>query len=180
MDISRKGEVLVCAHESGYILLWSLDKNKRLTKIKPPDKSSILCVKFLYDTKQYLLVSTSKGSLYQYKVQDSLFKVDADKTLLMFSDKSQAHQNPAAKSFPEGFFNIQILPVDDFKDHPLCNYTVIALASMEKVMIVVLEPEFRIVFISKRNPVVPDHVVPCISWGRGCVPGNLFTSEICV
>jgi len=168
IDIAYQDNVLLAVHKDGSMMIWSLEKNKRIKKIKPPEKSPVLCVKFIMDRMRSFLVSTGKGSVYLYKVEQTFLKLKSEKTLLMTGEKIP--HNIQGRAFPEGIFSIKILPKDF--EHQSGSYTVVAVASMKKVVVFTLEPVFKVIYVDDRSENISIAAVPSISWGFGSLPGK--------
>ena len=165
MDISIKEENVVSVYENGKIVLWSMAKNERMKVIDPPEKGSVINVKFYRDVSEHFLLSTSSGTVYLYKAESIFFQWKVDKKPLNLKDETARDIHP---NLPSGFFNIQIFPKIHMKIPKL---TTVAFASMKEIIVVVLEP-FSVLYRSKRPVGLRDIVIPCISWGKGAVPGK--------
>jgi len=178
IDMASRDEGLIAGYQNGTIVLWSTLKNERIKTIKPPDKLPILSVKFLRDSKNFFVASTTKGAVYQYKLSTSFLAGDAEKKEVPIMDtlrkrlQKEILENPAKDLLPEGFFNIELLPKELTRDHLLTRYQIAALCSMKRVILVTLEPVFCIFYISERPDGVSDNIIPCVSWGNGLIPGK--------
>ena len=177
IDISLTDTTLICGYGSGNIVLWSIQKNERIKTIKPIEMCPILTLKFWKDTKQYFIASTATGSVYMYKMDLVLLKWSVDIKPLPINEFVRK-RNPsnlgydAGLKLPEGYFSVQILQKEYIRGHALQGSTLIALASLTKVVIITVDP-FNLVYIYKR----PNHVaklIPSISWGKGAIPGNII------
>jgi len=178
IDIASRDETLIAGYNNGTIVIWSTLKNERIKTIKPPDRLPILSVKFLRDSKNFFVASTTKGAVYQFKLSNSFLSGDAEKKELPILEtlkkrlKGEIMESPGKDLLPEGFFNIELLPKELTRDHPLTRYAVAAICSMKRVILVTFEPVFCIFYISERPDGISDNIIPCVSWGNGLIPGK--------
>lgn len=178
IDLSSKDDSLVCGYESGHITLWGITKGDHIKTIAPIERSPILSLKFWKEIRNNFIVSDDKGIVYLYRLDSMLFQWIVDKKVLLTPADKKAEEINKEEPLPEAFFTLEVLKKDVIDGHSTAKYSLIALVSMKVVLVVSLEPVIRKVFKYERPNGIPLSCVPSVSWGRGGLPGTLFSTNI--
>lgn len=163
LDISYDGESLVAGYEKGQIILWDLYSGGNLKTILGIHDKEILCLKFYKETKNHIISSDNVGFVYLITVNKVLFSYTVDKQLLL--SKSAGNVS-----------SIRNLRSQDplYAGHMVRNYTLVALCSLNVLLIISLEPMVRILYKMERPEYIKEGSVPYISWGKGCLKNENF------
>lgn len=145
----------MAGYEKGQIIIWDLYSGSNLKTIVGIHDNVILCLKFYKDTKTHIISSDNIGNVYLMNVNKVLFSYTVDKQLLL----SKSAGNVCS---------IQSLRSQDpfYKDHIVKSYTLIAICSLNVILIVSLEPMVRIIYKMEKPDYVKEGSVPYISWGK--------------
>ena len=158
IDISRDGDCLVAGYEKGQIILWDLYSGSNLKTIVGLHENVILTLRFYKDTKSHIISSDNIGNVYLINVNKVLFSYTVDKQLLLSKSAGNVSTIQPLKS-QENFYN----------GHIVKNFTLVAIASLNVLLIISLEPMVRILYKMERPEYVKEGSVPYISWGKGCL-----------
>ena len=173
IDLAAKDDSLACGYESGHITIWNIVKNELVKTIAPTEASAVLSIRFWKEIRTHIIAGNSKGFVHLYKLESLLFQLIVDKKVLLNppeekKDQKQEDSTPSKLS-ANGFFAIEILKKDLFEDENLSRYSLVALVSMQVVLVVALEPTIAKVFKYERAPEIPPANVPSITWTKGCI-----------
>jgi len=158
IHISKDGDCLAAGYEKGQIILWDLYSGSNLKTIVGLHENIILALKFYKETKSHLISSDNAGNVYLINVNKVLFSYTVDKQLLLSKSAGKVSSIQPLNS-QEIFYN----------GHFVKNFTLVALASLNVMLIIALEPMVRILFKIERPEYVKEGSVPYISWGKGCL-----------
>lgn len=158
IDISKDGDCLVAGYEKGQIIIWDLYSGSNLKTIVALHENVILKIKFYKDTKSHIITSDNVGNVYLLNVNKVLFSYTVDKQLLLCKSAGNVSSIQALRS-QENFYN----------GHIVKNFTLVAICSINVMLIISLEPMVRILYKMERPAYVKEGSVPYISWGKGCL-----------
>ena len=163
MDISKDGHYLISGYLNGYLCLWEINTGKLKKIVTNMFKSAIFALRFIKnDTKKFeMVVSEANGQLHYVVLRDGTFIFHQNSHPLMQS------KSP--------IFSIELLKYTDddmeiVNFEKLFKYTIIGLASLDSVIILMLEPFEVKLFQLDRPKYLRDFFVPDISFGIGYIP----------
>ena len=159
MDIS-KDDGLICGYEHGQLILWDLRTGSNIKTIQGFHIVPILCVKFWKETRSHIIISDIGGNVNLLVINKVLLSYTVDKQMLLTNATSPISS---------------IAPIrKDFIKNTITS--LVALASMEMVLVVTLEPLVGIVYKFERPSYVKEGLIPSISWGFGPIPGKFLSN----
>lgn len=149
---------MVAGYEKGQIILWDLNTGYNLKVITGLHENIILALKFYKDTKSHIISSDNIGNVSLININKVLFSYTVDKQLLL----SKSAGNVSC---------IQPLKSQDslYNSHIVKNFALVAVSSLNVLLIISLEPMVRILYKMERPDYIKEGSVPYISWGKGCL-----------
>ncbi|XP_033214134.1 vacuolar protein sorting-associated protein 8 homolog [Belonocnema kinseyi] len=147
---NHDGSRLLAGFARGYILMIDSSNGKvlrTLTDVHPPG-TAVLHVKFT-DSPKLALCSDSGGSVFELNFTRVMGVRSCDSKLLFSGARGEV-------------CTFEPLLLNELPIHPLKNYTLVAMATLSKVIIVCIRPRMRIVLCQALtgSPIAP----PQISW----------------
>ena len=162
MDISQD-EFLVCGHDKGGINIWELEHGVIIKSIKDYHSTAILSIKFWKDTYNHIISSDNESVIYLITLTKKLFSYEDKKVKLIDCSAGTV-------------FSIAILRNEMIKEHPLSKLSLIALATIDKVLVISLVT-MNVLYKMENDSIFG---LPYLSWGIGALPGTLIYQIILI
>lgn len=150
LGFNHDGSRLLAGFARGYILMIDSSNGKvlrTLTDVHPPG-TAVLHVKFT-DSPKLALCSDSGGSVFELNFTRVMGVRGCDSKLLFSGARGEV-------------CTFEPLLLNDLPTHPLKNYTLVAMATLSKVIVVCIRPRMRIVLCQALTG--PAFAPPQVSW----------------
>jgi hypothetical protein len=150
VEINQDSNRLLCGHAKGQVLMWDLDTGRCLRTITDahPPGYAVIQVSFT-DDPTCALLSDSMGSVYIMYFKRKM-GIRSTETRCMFSGS----RGEVCTFSP--------LHMTLFKKHPLNHYSLVALATFSKVLLVSITPRLEVLFT---HPLKGDSdSLPLLDW----------------
>ncbi|KAJ8681567.1 hypothetical protein QAD02_017359 [Eretmocerus hayati] len=147
---NHDGTRILAGFAKGYILMIDSSNGKvlrTLTDVHPPG-TAVLHVKFT-DSPKLALCSDSGGSVFELTFTRTIGVRGCDSKCLFSGSRGEV-------------CSLEPLLLDELSVHPLKNYTLVAMATLSKVLVVCIRPRMRVVLTHPLNgaPIAP----PQVAW----------------
>ncbi|CAG9320228.1 unnamed protein product [Blepharisma stoltei] len=151
IDITEDEQYAIAGYHLGQVALWDLRSGNCIKASNNFHKSPILSIKFWKKVKTYAISAdaTGKVNLLEYGKSFLSTKVNAH---TLFTNEIGV------------CVTIEVLYSDPYLPHPCDQATIIAIGSMNFVVIYSIEPELNCIFRMARPDNVVLGAVPCVSW----------------
>ncbi len=163
LDISKDGDFLVSGFEKGLIVLWDINSGYALKNIVGISETAILCIKFYKESKSQIITSDNAGSVNLLNVNKVIFSFTVDKQLLLHKSAGKICGINILRSQNNFYIN-----------HFVRNCILVALCSMDTILIVSIEPMAKSILKITKPDYVKEGSVPYVSWGKGAIKGKKF------
>lgn len=160
LDASRDGEALISGYEKGQIVLWDLNTGANLKTIVGVSECPLLSIRFYKETKSHIVCSDNAGNVFLLNINKVFFSFTVDKQLLLHKSAGNVCCIDVLRS-QNNFYMA----------HMIKNYILIAICSLNVVLLISLEPMVRILYKFERPDYIKEGSVPCVSWGKGVLKG---------
>uniref|UniRef100_A0A3Q2Z6F3 VPS8 subunit of CORVET complex n=1 Tax=Hippocampus comes TaxID=109280 RepID=A0A3Q2Z6F3_HIPCM len=152
LSINNDCSRLLCGFAKGQITMWDLANGKLLRTITDahPPGTAILHVKFT-DDPTLAVCSDSGGSVFELAFRRVMGMRSCDSRCLFSGSKGEVCCIEPLRACP------------DFSDHPITHYSLLALASLTKILVIGLKPSLKVWMTfpySKSDP----SSVPQLAW----------------
>ncbi|XP_068183630.1 vacuolar protein sorting-associated protein 8 homolog isoform X2 [Antennarius striatus] len=147
-DCSR----LLCGFAKGQITMWDLANGKLLRTINDahPPGTAILHVKFT-DDPTLAVCNDSGGSVFELAFRRVMGMRSCDSRCLFSGSKGEVCSVEP------------LLAPPDFRDHPITHYSLLAMASLTKILVIGLKPSLK-VWMTFPYPKSDPSSVPQMAW----------------
>ncbi|XP_077438362.1 vacuolar protein sorting-associated protein 8 homolog isoform X2 [Vanacampus margaritifer] len=152
LSINNDCSRLLCGFAKGQITMWDLANGKLLRTITDahPPGTAILHVKFT-DDPTLAVCSDSGGSVFELSFRRVMGMRSCDSRCLFSGSKGEVCCIEPLRAFP------------DFSDHPITHYSLLALASLTKILVIGLKPSLKVWMTFPYNKSDPSSV-PQLAW----------------
>ncbi|XP_028325050.1 vacuolar protein sorting-associated protein 8 homolog isoform X2 [Gouania willdenowi] len=152
LSINHDCSRLLCGFAKGQITMWDLANGKLLRTITDahPPGTAILHVKFT-DDPTLAVCNDSGGSVYELAFRRVMGMRSCDSRCLFSGSKGEVCCIDPLRAPP------------DLRDHPITQYSLLAMASLTKILVIGLKPSLKVWMTfpySKSDP----STVPQLSW----------------
>jgi len=151
--------VLLAGYEEGQIVLWKVSNQTVIKVVDNLYSTSVLQAKFYKPNGYDCITTDNSGNVHLLSFNQLFFSYTVDKKCLLSNKESS-------------FCCIDILDNCLTKRHVLNRYTLVALGSLESVLVIVTFPYIRTLFKFNKPVRVKPGTVPSISWGHGKTPNR--------
>ncbi|KAM9365398.1 vacuolar protein sorting-associated protein 8 homolog isoform 2-T2 [Pholidichthys leucotaenia] len=143
---------LLCGFAKGQITMWDLANGKLLRTITDahPPGTAILHVKFT-DDPTLAVCNDSGGSVFELAFRRVMGMRSCDSRCLFSGSKGEVCCVEPLRAPP------------DFKDHPITHYSLLAMASLTKILVIGLKPSLKVWMTFPYNKSDPSSV-PQLAW----------------
>ncbi|XP_053731744.1 vacuolar protein sorting-associated protein 8 homolog [Synchiropus splendidus] len=133
LSINQDCSRLLCGFAKGQILMWDLANGKLLRTITDahPPGTAILHVKFT-DDPTLAVCNDSGGSVYELAFKRVMGMRSCDSRCLFSGSKGEVCYIEPLRA-----------PVE-FRDHPITNYSLLAMASLTKILVIGMKPSLKV------------------------------------
>ncbi|XP_057703396.1 vacuolar protein sorting-associated protein 8 homolog [Corythoichthys intestinalis] len=152
LSINNDCSRLLCGFAKGQITMWDLANGKLLrtiTEAHPPG-TAILHVKFT-DDPTLAVCSDSGGSVFELAFRRVMGMRSCDSRCLFSGSKGEVCCIEPLRASP------------DFIDHPITHYSLLALASLTKILVIGLKPSLKVWMTFPYSKSEPSSV-PQLAW----------------
>ncbi|KAJ8003390.1 hypothetical protein DPEC_G00147830 [Dallia pectoralis] len=152
LSINHDCTRLLCGFAKGQITMWDLANGKLLRTITDanPPGSAILHVKFT-DDPTLAVINDSGGSVFELAFRRVMGMRTCESRCLFSGSKGEV-------------CNIEPLHTPpDLKDHPITQYSLLAMASLTKILVIGLKPSLKVWMTFPYGKVDPSSV-PQLTW----------------
>jgi hypothetical protein len=160
LDVAGDGNLMIVGHQNGTIVVWDL--SKRQAPLKAIEDASTLPIVSLFFLpgvdKSWFVSANTTGRVELWTLTKLLFTYMTDRQCLL--DGAGAPGQPG--SMPV-LASAALFPTPRYP-HICDRFTLIALATEEKIMLVSLTPAVKIVWRKPRVPSARVGVVPALAW----------------
>ncbi|XP_041645412.1 vacuolar protein sorting-associated protein 8 homolog [Cheilinus undulatus] len=152
LSINHDCSRLLCGFAKGQIMMWDLANGKLLRTIHDahPPGTAILHVKFT-DDPTLAVCNDSGGSVFELVFRRVMGMRSCDSRCLFSGSKGEVCCIEPLRTPP------------DFRDHPITHYSLLAMASLTKILVIGLKPSLKVWMTfpySKSDP----SSVPQLAW----------------
>ncbi|XP_029306032.1 vacuolar protein sorting-associated protein 8 homolog [Cottoperca gobio] len=152
LSINHDCSRMLCGFAKGQITMWDLASGKLLRTITDahPPGTAILHVKFT-DDPTLAVCNDSGGSVFELSFRRVMGMRSCDSRCLFSGSKGEVCCIEPLRAPP------------DFKDHPITHYSLLAMASLTKILVIGLKPSLKVWMTfpySKSDP----SSVPQLAW----------------
>uniref|UniRef100_A0A669CV68 VPS8 subunit of CORVET complex n=1 Tax=Oreochromis niloticus TaxID=8128 RepID=A0A669CV68_ORENI len=152
LSINHDCSRLLCGFAKGQITMWDLANGKLLRTITDahPPGTAILHVKFT-DDPTIAVCNDSGGSVFELAFRRVMGMRSCDSRCLFSGSKGEVCCIEPLRSPP------------DFRDHPITHYSLLAMASLTKILVIGLKPSLKVWMTFPYNKSDPSSV-PQLAW----------------
>ncbi|XP_037126745.1 vacuolar protein sorting-associated protein 8 homolog isoform X2 [Syngnathus acus] len=152
LSINNDCSRLLCGFANGQMTMWDLANGKLLRTITDahPPGTAILHVKFT-DDPTLAVCSDSGGSVFELAFRRVMGMRSCDSRCLFSGSKGEVCCIEPLRAYP------------DFSEHPICHYSMLALASLTKILVIGLKPSLKVWMTFPYSKSEPSSV-PQLAW----------------
>uniref|UniRef100_A0A3Q0RJ38 VPS8 subunit of CORVET complex n=1 Tax=Amphilophus citrinellus TaxID=61819 RepID=A0A3Q0RJ38_AMPCI len=152
LSINHDCSRLLCGFAKGQITMWDLANGKLLRTIADahPPGTAILHVKFT-DDPTLAVCNDSGGSVFELAFRRVMGMRSCDSRCLFSGSKGEVCCIEPLRSPP------------DFREHPITHYSLLAMASLTKILVIGLKPSLKVWMTFPYNKSDPTSV-PQLAW----------------
>lgn len=157
IDISSDNNFAIAGYHFGHIILWNLTTGKSIKTSNAVHKVAVLSIKFWKDSKDDAISADREGKLYLIEFSKALMSTNLNYTEIL--------REPIGT-----ILSIEVLYPEPKWPHPTDTDKIVAVAGMNKIVVLALEPDIRTIFTIDRPIGISPLMCPYISWKLAVAP----------